>query len=61
MEYKEVYRKKLSLGWKLKRIGAIVLVVGGLAALSIWVLAQQEGLMIGRVLQGTGGHEILKR
>lgn len=61
MEYKEIYRKKLSFAWKLKRIGALVLIVGGLAALSIWILSQQEGLMIGRVLQGTPGQEILGR
>ena len=61
MEYKDIYRKKLSLTWKLKRIGVIVLIVGGLAALSIWTLAQQEGLMVGKVLPGTAGQEILGR
>lgn len=59
MEYKEIYRKQLSFIWKLKRIGSIVLIVGGLAALAIWTLAQQEGLMVGKVLPGTAGHEIL--
>ena len=61
MEYKEIYRKKLSVTWKLKRIGAVVLIVGGLAALSIWTLSKQEGLMVGKVLPGTAGHEILDR
>ncbi|MFH1930964.1 MAG: hypothetical protein ABIN18_05165 [Pseudomonadota bacterium] len=59
MEYKEIYRKKLSITWKLKRIGLIVLIVGGLGALSIWTLSQQEGLMVGKVLPGTAGQEIL--
>ncbi len=61
VEYKEIYRKKMSWWWKMKRFGAIAVVVVGLAALSIWVLKQQEGLMVGRVLQGTGGQEILKK
>jgi hypothetical protein len=61
MEYKEIYRKKLSLSWRLKRIGLIVLVVGGLAALSILTLMQQEGLMVGKVLSGTSGQEILAK
>ena len=61
MEYKEIYREKLSFTWKLKRIGAIVLIVGGLTALSIWTLAQQEGLMVGKVLSGKSGQEILSK
>ena len=61
MEYKEIYRKKLSFRWKLKKIGSIVLIVGGLGALAVWTLAQQEGLMVGKVLPGEAGHEILER
>jgi hypothetical protein len=58
MEYKEIYRKKLNFVWKLKRISILILIVGGLAALAIWILSQQEGLMIGRVLQSGSGKEI---
>jgi hypothetical protein len=59
MEYKEIYRKKLSLAWKAKRLTKIVVVVVGLAVLAIWTLAQQEGLMVGKVLPGTSGQQIL--
>jgi len=59
MEYKEIYREKLTLTWKLKRVLKVLLVVVGLAALSIWTLAQQEGLMVGKVLPGTSGQQIL--
>jgi uncharacterized membrane protein (Fun14 family) len=59
MEYKEIYREKLTLAWKLKRVVKVVLVVVGLAVLAIWTLAQQEGLMVGKVLSGTAGQQIL--
>jgi uncharacterized membrane protein (Fun14 family) len=59
MEYKEIYREKLSLAWRLKKLAKVVLIVVGLAVLSIWTLAQQEGLMVGKVLSGTAGQQIL--
>jgi hypothetical protein len=59
MEYKEIYREKLTLAWKLKKVVKVVLVVVSLAALAIWTLEQQEGLMVGKVLSGTAGQQLL--
>lgn len=60
MEYIEKYSKRLSLRWKLKRIVLVGLIVGGLIILSVWTLMQQEGLMVGRVLPGRWGEEMME-
>lgn len=61
MEYIEKYSKRLNLKWKLKRIAMVGLIVSGLIALSVWTLMQQSGLMVGRVLPGRWGEEMMEK